>query len=164
MDLYPWIVFVHVAGAFTFAIAHGVSAFAAFKIRVERDVSRIRALLELSGMAIGTMYVGLLVVLIAGIAGGIMRGWFAMGWIWASLAVLVAVAVVMYALATRYYAQVRAAVGMRAYNAAKDAPPPTPLAADDLARLLDTRRPDVIAATGIAGLAVILWLMILKPF
>jgi hypothetical protein len=33
-----------------------------------------------------------------------------------------------------------------------------------MAQLLDTRRPEAIAAVGIVGLLVILWLMVLKPF
>lgn len=163
MDLYPWIVFVHVAAAFAFALSHGASAFASFRIRAERDPLKIRALLELSTMTLATMYVSFLVLLVAGIAAGIMRGWFAMGWIWAALGVLLAVSIAMYALATRYYGTLRTAVGLEAYGGPKGTRPGT-ASAEELARLLDTRRPEAIAALGIVGLVVILWLMVLKPF
>ena len=163
MDLYPWVVLVHVAAAFAFALSHGVSAFASFRMRSERDPLKIRALLELSSMTLGTMYTAFVVLLVAGIAGGIMRGWFAMGWIWAALGVLLAVSVAMYALATRYYGTLRLAVGLEAYGAPKGTPPGA-ASPEELARLLDTRRPEAIAVVGIVGLLVILWLMILKPF
>ena len=45
---YPWVVFVHVIGAFGFALSHGVSAAVALRLREEREVPRVRALLELS--------------------------------------------------------------------------------------------------------------------
>jgi hypothetical protein len=35
---------------------------------------------------------------------------------------------------------------------------------EELDRLLDTRRPDAIAAVGISGLVAILFLMVVKPF
>jgi hypothetical protein len=163
VDFYPWIVFVHVAAAFGFVLSHGASAFVSFRIRTERDPLKIRALLELSSMTLGTMYVSFLVLLVAGIAAGIVRGWFAMGWIWAAIGVLLAVSVAMYALATRYYGTLRLAVGLEAYGAPKGTRPGA-ASAEELAQLLDTRRPEAIAAVGIVGLLVILWLMVLKPF
>ena len=163
MDFYPWVVLVHVAAAFVFAFSHGVSAFASFRMRGERDPLKIRALLELSSMTLGTMYAAFAVLLVAGIAAGIMRGWFAMGWIWAAIGVLLAVSIAMYVLATRYYAAVRIAVGLEAYGAPKGTPPRA-ASPEELARLLDTRRPEAIAVVGIVGLLVILWLMVLKPF
>jgi hypothetical protein len=163
VDFYPWIVFVHVVAAFGFAFSHGASAFVAFRIRAERDPLKVRALLELSTMTLGTMYVSFLVLLVAGIAAGIMGGWFAMGWIWAAIGVLFAVSVAMYLLATRYYGSLRLAVGLEAYGAPKGVQPGA-ASAEELGRLLDTRRPEAIAAVGIIGLVVILWLMVLKPF
>ncbi len=163
MDFYPWIVFVHVAAAFAFAFSHGASAFVSFRIRAEREPLKIRALLELSSMTLASMYTAFIVLLVAGIAAGIMRGWFAMGWIWAAIGVLLAVSIAMYALATRYYASLRMAVGLETYGAPKGVRPGA-ASTEDLARLLDTRRPEAIAAVGIVGLLVILWLMVLKPF
>ncbi|HEY6058901.1 MAG TPA: hypothetical protein VIV06_12785 [Candidatus Limnocylindrales bacterium] len=164
MDLYPWVVLVHVVAAFAFAIAHGVSAFVSFRLRVEREPGRVRALLELSGSALGMMYGSVLVLLAAGIAAGIAHGWFGRLWIWAALATFVVVAVLMYGLASRYYARVREAVGIRSISTPRSAPDPTPVSAAELAALLDSRRPDLVATVGFAGLLIIVWLMVLKPF
>jgi hypothetical protein len=164
MDLYPWLVLIHVLAAFAFALTHGVSAFVSFAIRREREPERIRPLLELSSRAIGGLYASLLTLLVAGIAAGIMGNWFGRGWIWASLGILVLVVVAMYAMASRYYAGIRTAVGLAAYGAPKDAPPPVPAGREQLAALLDTRRPEAIAAIGLGGFALIIWLMVTKPF
>ena len=164
MDLYPWVVFVHVAAAFLFVMGHGASMWVSDQIRRERDPARIRALLELSSRSLGLVYGSLLALLIAGVAAGIMGNHFGRGWIWAAIVVLVAIMALMYWLATQYYARVREAVGIRSYGYPKDAPDPTPVSAEELAALVDTRRPDVIGLVGIIGLLVLLWLMMFKPF
>lgn len=164
MDWYPWIVFVHVAAAFLFVMGHGASMWASDQIRRERDVERVRVLLEMSARSLGLVYGALLTLLIAGIAAGIMGGHFARGWIWASIGVLVAIAVLMYALATTYYRGVREAVGIRAPQTPKDAPDPVPVSADELAAIVDSRRPDLIGLVGVVGLLILLWLMMFKPF
>ena len=60
---YPWIVFVHVVGGFTFALAHGASAAAALRLRHERELERVRVLLDLSQSASGLMYTSVVVLL-----------------------------------------------------------------------------------------------------
>ena len=162
MDLYPWVVILHVFAAFMFVLGHGASAMVAFAIRAEREPARIAALLDLSGRSIGVMYLGLLVLLLAGIAAGIMRGWFGSGWIWAALGLLILIIVAMYAIATRYYAGLRQALGQPARGEANQ--PTTPVSQAELVALLDSRRPEALAAIGIGGIAIIVWLMIAKPF
>jgi hypothetical protein len=167
MDLtpfYPWIVLIHVVATFGFAISHGVSAYVAFGVRARPDPDRIRSLLELSGRSIGAVYGSLLVLLAAGIVAGVVGGHFGRGWIWAAIVVLVAEIGAMYGLASRYYVRVRAAVGMRTYGMPEDVPDPVPLPPDELATLLDTRRPELIALVGLVGFVVLLWLMVVKPF
>ena len=48
MDLYSWIVFLHVVGVLLFFIAHGTSMAVGFRLERERDPARVRALLELT--------------------------------------------------------------------------------------------------------------------
>ena len=61
----------------------------------------------------------------------------------------------MYALGTGYYAPLRQAL------AGTDGAAPLTDAA--LASRLDERRPRMLAAIGILGLLLIIWLMVLKP-
>src|SRR4029453_5022114 len=95
MDLTRWVVFAHVIGAFMFAAGHGVSMFAALALRRERDRSRMAGRVEVSAVSLPPPGIGLLLLLIAGIAAGIMIGSFGRWWIWISLAVLIVVAGIM---------------------------------------------------------------------
>jgi uncharacterized membrane protein len=164
VDWYPWLVVAHIIGAFLFAMAHGVSAFVMFQVRKERDRARIASLLELSGASIGLMFAGLLVVLVAGIAAGIMGNWFGRGWIWLSLVLLIVVGALMTPLASGWMNRLRVAVGAPTQASRKGEPLPPPATDEELAALLDTRRPELVAAMGAGGLIVILLLMTLKPF
>jgi hypothetical protein len=164
MDWYPWVVLIHITGAFAFAAAHGVSVFVAFAIRGERDPSRIAALLDLSAASIGGLYIGLLVLLGGGVAAAFMAGLWGELWIWGAIAILTLILGAMYPLGSLHYAQVRHAVGLPAYSDKKDAPPPTPLPPDELALLLSSPRPFVLAGIGGVGFLLILWLMVAKPF
>lgn len=100
MNWYPWIVLLHVIGAFGFILAHGVSAFVAFRLRSEREPVRVAAMMDVSTTSLALLYVSLLVLLVAGIAAGLVGGHFSRLWIWIALAVLVAVMIAMYMIAT----------------------------------------------------------------
>ncbi len=164
MEWYPWIVLLHVLGAFGFVLAHGASAFAAIQIRSEREPARVAALLDMSAMSLGLMYVSLVILLIGGITAGFMGGFWGSLWIWLAIGVLVLVIGAMYPMGSLHYAKVRRAVGLKAYSDPKDAPPPEPLSGPELETLLASNRPFALAAIGGIGLVVIIWLMVVKPF
>ena len=164
MNLYPWLVFVHIVGAFVFVASHGVAIWMAMQIRGERDRNRIAALLDLSSASLGGLYVGLLLLLVGGIWAGIVGDWFKFGWIWLALGLLIAIAVLMYLIATPFFGTLRAALGQRTMQTKKTDPDPVPLS-DDEVRAIAARTPVApLAAIGVGGLAIILWLMVLKPF
>jgi hypothetical protein len=159
---YPWIVLLHIVGAFIFVLSHGVSTWAAILLRGERDRTRMAALLDVSSASVGGTYTGLLLLLIGGIWAEIYAGHFARGWIWAAIAVLVIVIVVMYAVATPYYVRLRAAVGLPGRG---NAPDPALVASDEDLATLAARGPvAVLMVVGSGGLLILLWLMVLKPF
>ena len=157
------VVFLHVAGAFLFVLAHGASMLVAFRLRKEQDRERIAALFDLSSLGIGVMYLGLLIMLLAGIAAGFIGGFWGRGWIWASIGILVLVAVAMYAMGTAYYGRLRVAAGadVPPQIASRYDPPPT---AEELSQLATSSRPWILAGIGGVGLIAILWLMLFKPF
>jgi hypothetical protein len=153
---YEWWKFVHVAGAFAFLIAHGVSIGVSFRIRKERDPVRVLALLQLSGSSIMALYLSLLVLVGAGVVMGFLRDWWSYVWIWTAIGVLVVTILAMYALASPYYRKIRLVAGAMAEGskAVSDA---------DWAALLTSPRLFVVAAVGLGGLGVILWLMVMQP-
>jgi hypothetical protein len=162
-DLHPWFVFTHIFGAFVFVAAHGVSIYTVIRLGEERDPSRISALLTTSGQSLGGFYIGLVLLLVGGVGAGISGGHFARLWIWIALALLIAVAVAMYVLATPYFKQLREAVGAPTgrTDPGTGVVSATPEEVDALVR----RNPAVpLAAIGLIGFVIILWLMVFKPF
>ena len=160
--MYPWIVLLHVVGAFLFVLSHGASAWMAMMIRRQRDRARVAAMLEMSSMSIIGAYLGLLLMLIGGIWAGIYGGHFGRGWIWAAIALLVVVIVVMYAVATPYFVRLRGAVG--APTRGVEADPALPVSDEELAAMTAQAPAIPLIVVGFGGLLLILWLMVVKPF
>jgi hypothetical protein len=166
-DVRSWTIFLHVLGVLGFLVFHGASVAVSFQLRRETELPRIRALLELSSGTLGAMYGFFVVFLLAGIVAGFMGGWWTSGrlWLWAAVVLLIVIVAAMYAGATRYFATLRNAVGLQTQQQQrKGLPPPQPLDAVEIARLLQSSVPAWTAAIGFGGLAVILWLMLFKPF
>lgn len=170
MDLAPYLPIlrlVHVLSVLAFVLVHGASAMVAFRVRSERDGARIKALLELSSAYQGWGWIALLVVLVSGILGGIAGGWWTSGqlWLWASVGVFIGITALMTPIPTAYLNDVRHAVGMATYDdTRKKLEPPAPVSDEELARVLDSNRPNIGAAIGLGGLAILVWLMMFKPF
>ena len=161
--MHTWLVLAHVLGAFIFVAAHGASMFVSFRLRGARDEAAIAELLSVSSVSVGLMYVGLLILLAAGIAAGFSGGHWGRAWIWAAIAILVVIMTAMYAIASPFYGRMRAAAGLPGYaeKAASFSPPVT---SADLAELRTSTRPFWLALVGGIGLAAIIYLMIVKPF
>ena len=166
MELYPWVVFVHVVGTVLFFIAHGTSMAVGFRLKRERDPARIRALLDLSSWSLGIApSIALIVGVLAGIAAGIMGDWYGRAWIWIALVVLVAVSVYMTPMVAARLNVIRTAAGTQSMNPFSKKPE-TPAVHDpiELERLIEAWNPVPAATIGLGGLVVILWLMLVKPF
>ena len=160
--MYPWLVFLHVLAVFGFLLAHGVAIALTFTLRGERQVERLRALLELSKRT-GVWSNGfLLVVLATGIAAGFLGHWWGQYWIWAALGVLVLMYLSMALYGLRPFERIRAAVERAS---ATDGPPSDPVAKhEELAAALRSFHPLPLTLIGVIGLVALLWLMRFKPF
>jgi formate hydrogenlyase subunit 3/multisubunit Na+/H+ antiporter MnhD subunit len=154
---YRWWVFLHILGVFAFLLGHGVSVAVTFRLRRERDPARINALLELSGSSLTMFFYGLLVLVGAGVVAGFIGKWWGQGWIWTAIGVLVAISVAMSVLARPYYKKVRLVT--EALASGSEA-----VTEDQFVAVLRSPLPLVIAVIGYAGLLVIVWLMMFKPF
>ena len=163
MDWQPWLKLLHIAAGFTFALAHGVSVFTALKLRGERDPARVTAFLDLSRFSLPISDLAILVLLASGIASGFVVGYWGQLWIWVSIGVLVFLFIFMSVRGVQHHDAVRHALGVAGFYDKKDAPVPEPDPAA-LARALDSPRALELAAVGFIGLAVLLWLMVVKPF
>lgn len=158
VDLYKWLVFLHLVGVFGFLLAHGASAVVSFRVRAERDVHAIRALLNLSSSALLAASISLL-LLIGGVGAGFVGHWWSYGWIWTALGVFIVLWGVMSAFSGRALRRVRLAVGITGPGAVKEPGPP-----EEIAAALAAANPWTGMLMGSVGLLIILWLMMFKPF
>ena len=150
MNWYLFWNFVHFAGIVMFVGGHGVSASVTMRLPNERDAARLEPLLSLSRSTIVWSNVGLVVLVIGGVANWVTQDYSPQGWLWASVGLLVVLAGLGFGLAAPYFRRVRAAI-----------------AAPDQAALeaaLDSSVPRTIFWVETVGVAMILWLMVYKPF
>ena len=158
--IYPWLVFAHIAGVVLFVAAHGVSMFAAFSVRAQRDPRAVAVLLTASKRAVGLAYLGLVLLIVGGVGAAISTSVMDRIWVIGSIVLLVAVMAAMYAIATTYYIGIRGLVGDGLERGDEDSPVVDRVA---LERRLDSRRPEILVVVGGSGLAVLLALMVFKP-
>jgi hypothetical protein len=156
-EFYSWFVFAHLAGLVLFAIAHGASAFMAFRLRSAPDVRTAAALLDVGKMSIGPMYIGLVLLILGGLGAAAAADLWGRPWLLASIAVFVLVLVVMWAVASPYYMGLRKSLE----EPGPDGQPA--ITWDALRAQLDTRRPEILMVVGTVGLLLLVWLMVIKP-
>jgi len=154
--VHRWWVLLHIAGAFGFVMAHGVSAYAVLRLRQERDPARVSQLLEMSSGSIGVMWNAIGLLLVGGILAGFTGHFWGQGWIWAAIALLLAITVAMYAVATPWVKRLRTVSAAMAEGSRAVSP-------EQFEDILRSKRPYSIAAIGFVGLVAILYLMIFKP-
>jgi hypothetical protein len=167
MDLVPFLAplkLIHVLAALAFVLAHGTSAAVSLRLRTLRDRGMIVAYLDLSERTMGATYVALLVVFVGGIISGIAGGYWTSGrlWLWASLAIFIGIAFEMSFVRWRYLLRVRNALGIAPDQVAGKGPPPG--SDEELTAALDSRIPVINFAVGVGGIAILVWLMMMKPF
>ncbi len=161
--MYGWLLFAHIASVAGFLLAHGTSAAMALRLRSEKTTDGIRSLAELSKLTSGVMYSFIALIAISGAFLGFQGRWWGRAWIWTALAVLIVTIGAMSALGGRFNA-VRGAVGLPAWDRRGKVTTSAPGSADEIRRAVEAAPTGVITAIGVVALALLLWLMILKPF
>ncbi len=160
---YPWVVISHVVFVILAFGAHGVSAFAMFRVKRETDRVRMAAVLDLSNTSLVAAGIGLLVAVVLGIVAAIMGGHFSRTWPWAAIAVVVIVWIAMSPLAANPLASVRYALGLPSRKD-KKGEPPQPRSDAELTAAQASLRPHLVAVVGIVAIVILVWLMEAKPF
>ena len=161
MDLYPWIVIAHDFAVIVAFAAHGVSAFAIFRVRAATDRTELRTLVDLSATSLLVAGIGLLVAILLGIWAAIMGGHFSRLWPWAAIAVVVIVTFAMTPLAANPMREIRVALGI---GKDKSGTPLVPGSDPDVAAARSKLKPEATLIIGVVGLALLVWLMEGKPF
>lgn len=164
MDLYGWIVFGHIVAVILSLAAHGVSAFAMFRVRTERDPARLAAILDLSSGSLMLASIGLLVAIALGIIAAVVGDHFTKFWPWASIIITIVVIGAMTPLAGIPMNNVRKTLGLRVQGDKPTDPPRQPGSTEELAAALARIRPELPATIGIGGIVILAFLMRVKPF
>ena len=135
-----------------------------FKVRSETDFARIRAMLDLS---VSTFKLYMLSFLLMGLTGLTMpfliHIWDKV-WIWLSIVLIVFVTIWMGLVNEKQIKQLRRLVGLPYMQGSKEFPAETPSSPEEVAALLKKINPYQWALVGYGVPAIVLWLMIFKPF
>lgn len=163
--LYQLVVFLHVISVFGYLLAHGVSAAVSFVLKKERDIQRVRTLLDLSAASYPTMLWTLLAIVVFGLAAAFLNMvWWKFGWIWVSIVVLIVIVVLMAIYGSAVFGEIRKAVGLPYMIKGKPFPAEPAKSDEEIYAALAKINPTLLLVIGYGGFVVIAWLMIAKPF
>jgi hypothetical protein len=156
--MYDLWVFLHILFVALFLLFHGVQVWALFALEPALpDREKVFDRAEQSRMVSTPMYVALVLLVVFGVIAGIDGSLFSKGWwLWGAIGVLLVTSGFMSAIAGPYLQQVRAATTRWADGS-------YPMSEDELEALLRGPQPRIISVVGVAGLAILLWLMVYKP-
>jgi Ca2+/Na+ antiporter len=162
--LVRWLIFLHVLSALTFFLAHGASAAMAFKVRKEKELARIRAMLDLSESTIEIMFLAFLGLLLSGVVLSFMLRIWNKGWVWTSLLLMIFVFIWMVWMNEQAYKTLRKLVGLPYRQGSKEYPAQPPASMEEVTAQLKKLSVKGLVIVGYVIPAIVLWLMIFKPF
>lgn len=159
--MYNWLVFLHVFFAFCFMLAHGVHATAMLAFRAEKDPERsltfFNIIPQINMVRNLTLLMG-----IPGLIAAFITPWWRQGWVWVSVVVFIVIAFVMYYYGAGYFGLIEDAA-TQAVEAKKNNEN-VEAALKRFEEIRTAPHPIIVSVVGMAGLALILWLMRFKPF
>jgi hypothetical protein len=158
--MYQVLQYLHIFGTVLFFISHGATALAMFRVRDHRHPEAIRALMSLRATQLWGFGVGFLLMGLSAIALGIMNGLWGQFWMWGSTVIFFIIWAMMGFWGREYYEAIEMALDPEGEKAKKAKKPET----RSLDEVIDSGRPVLLAWIGIGGTAIIMWLMMYKPF
>ena len=162
--LVRWLIFLHILAAITFFLAHGTSATMAFQVRKETDFTRIRAMLDLSWSTMIVMGVSFLIMGLTGIILPFLIHIWNRGYIWVSIVLMLFVFMYMGLFNEKHYKELRRLVGLPYMRGNKNLPAETPSSSEEVSALLKKTSRRGLVLAGYVIPAIVLWLMVFKPF
>ena len=162
--LIRWLIFLHVLAALTFYMAHGASATMAFKVRKETDFARIRAMLDLSNSTMIMMFLSFAVMGLTGLIMPFMIHIWNRGYIWVSIVLMLFVLIYMAVFNETSYKELRRLVGLPYRKGSKELPAEPLSSPEEVAALLKKTSVTGLVVIGYVIPAIVLWLMVFKPF
>lgn len=161
---YNVLVFAHVLGVVIFTAGHGISMVMLAMLRRERNPDRLRAMLDMSLAGLFATYGGLVVTIGSGVWLGFEGGFWGQGWLWASIAVLVGITVLMMYMGVSHFGRIREAVGLQPYRFTRQMTLGPIATESEIAALAMSPKVGMTMTFGTLALLALLVLMTLKPF
>ena len=162
--LVRWLIFLHVLSVITFFLAHGTSAAMAFQLRKETDFTRIRALLDLSRSTLILLEGSFAIMGLTGIILPFLIHIWNRIYIWLSIALMLFVVIYMLRANENRYNKLRRLVGLPYLKGSKLFPAEPPSSPEEVATLLQKTTVTAFVVVGYVIPAIVLWLMVFKPF
>lgn len=162
--LVRWLLFIHVLSAISFFLFHGVSVFMALRVRIETDLTRIRALLDLSRMTLLPMGLSFLLLGLTGVTMPFLVHLWDRVYIWLSIVLILGVAIYMTVYNETHYRRLRRLVGLPYLQGNKTYPAEAPRSPEEVRAFIKGMNLAPLVVAGFAVPAIVLWLMVFKPF
>ncbi|HEX8991368.1 MAG TPA: hypothetical protein VF784_06785 [Anaerolineales bacterium] len=162
--LVRWLLFIHVLSAISFFLFHGVSVFMALRVRLETDLARIRALLDLSQMSLLPMALSFLLLGLTGIIMPFLVHLWDRVYIWLSIGLILGVFIYMGVFNENHYKQLRRLVGLPYMKGSKTYPAEAPRSPEEVRAFIKSINLAPLTVAGFGVPAIVLWLMVFKPF
>lgn len=157
--MYDTVLFLHVLSALVYLLFHGAVASVTFALKREQMPERINAFDGVMNLAYDVAPYALAVLVLSGILLGFLGRWWTDGWIWTAIGLLLGLGILMNRLGRAWL--------FEGFRKADQPVVPNPPAAEQ-SRQASLRRfflsPMFFTVTGVGTLALILWLMMFKPF
>jgi hypothetical protein len=159
--MHEWVLFLHLGAVFAFLLAHGVQVTAMWKMRSEADPRQTLMLLDTLPTVL-LVRVTIATVVLSGVIAGFIEPWWQQWWMWLSLALLVAIWAAMWRWGGGYFGLIQETATSALEERTAGSGSTAATTVFDAARM--RWQPVGMMFVGIGGLAVILWLMMFKPF
>jgi hypothetical protein len=162
--LVRWLVLIHALAALTYFLLHGTSLAMAFCVRKETDFARIRAMLDLSAATVLPMGIAFGIMGLTGLVMPFLIQIWDKVYIWLSIVLILFVFICMGEFNETRYKELRRLVGLPYMKGNKTLPADLPSTPEEVAALLQKTNVTALATVGYIIPALVLWLMIFKPF
>jgi hypothetical protein len=158
--MYIWIVYLHIVVIFIFLIQHAAEIWVSFKLREQKEPEGIFATYAfMPNNNVRNLRITYSLIIITGITAGFITTLWRQGWMWTALGVMIVIWIVMKRVSSIYLYAVDA-IAEHALKNREDASAVAKFRSDLKAR----REPEILTVTSVIGGAIILWLMMFKPF
>jgi hypothetical protein len=160
----PWLIFLHTLSAITFFLGHGTSVAMAFRIRKETDLTRIRAMLDLSESTMIVTFVAFFIMGLSGLVMPFILKLWGKGWIWASIVLMVIVLFQMVFMNEKRYKILRKLVGLPYRQGHQILQAEAPASQAEVGAHIQKMNVTDLVVVGYVIPMIVLWLMVFKPF